>query len=841
MKHFSTAISRESLMKALPYLAAILVFLLLSLAYVSPVLEGRQLLQSDIVKFQGMSKEIADYRAETGREALWTNAMFSGMPAFQISVVYANNIANFFHKVFTLWLPRPADMIFLYFAGFFMLMLLLGVNPWVALAGAVGFAFSSYHFIILEAGHNSKAVAIGYMAPVLGAIIYAFRQKPVLGSLLFAIFMGLQLWANHFQITYYLGFIVLFYGIFQFYEHLQQKQLPRFFRSLGLLLGGLILAVGLNAGNFWSTYAYTSETMRGGSELSFSSNAGSSGLEKEYITAWSYGVSETFTLFIPNTKGGATGKLGNNPSAMDQVDPAYRSIVAEENQYWGDQPFTSGPVYIGAVVLFLFVMSLFLVKGPIKWTMLAAIVLSVILSWGKNFMPLTDFFIDFVPGYNKFRAVSMTLTIAALCIPVLAFMGLQKLYKEPQLLHWKNRAFWVPLASTAGLALLLIGIPGTFFSFLSQYEQLTFRELMQEEPGFAVQFQEFINNLERARMAIFRADAVRSLLFSLAAAVLVLLLVIGKVNRTVFMILLVGLITLDMWPVNKRYLNNDSFVPRRRAEVPFPLRPADQYILNNGGPGQRVLDLTENTFNSSRASYFHHSIGGYHGAKLQRYQDLIDLYINPAIRVMVNTARDTQDLDSVAVLLANMPVINMLNTRHIIYDPNDASLINSWAAGNAWFVREVELAGSADEEILALETLDLYEKAIVYKDFYTSLPTTRFDPGNGHRIELISYTPNHLTYEFSADSEQMVVFSEIFYPQGWQAYLNGNPVGHFRANYILRAMIVPAGEHEIEFRFSPKSYYLGIRVSLVFSLLLSLIIIGYIGYHIHRQVKSKQE
>ncbi len=823
-----------------PYLSAIALFMFMSLVYVSPVLEGQQLLQPDIVNWKGMAGEIVEHREATGEEALWTNSMFGGMPAFQISVRWANNIANCLHDIMTLWLPRPADMIFLYFAGFFIFLLMLRFNPWIALAGAIGFALSSYHFIILEAGHNSKAVAIGYMAPVFGAVIYTFRGYILTGGLFFAIFMGLQLFANHFQITYYLGFVVAIYGLFQFIEHYKNKRLQGYFKKLGVLVAGLVVAIGINIGNFWGTYSYTSETMRGGTELTIRDEPVTSGLDKEYITAWSYGIGETFSMLIPNIKGGGTGPLGTSEAALEKADPAYRNIVAQENHYWGDQPFTSGPVYVGAVVLFFFVIALFYIRGPLKRTLVAAIILSVLLSWGKNFMPLTEFFIDYIPGYNKFRAVSMILVIAELCIPALAFLGLYHLYKHPGILSIKNKAFLTALGLTAGLSLLFYVAPRLFFSFTSQMEAQSYAELAAREPGMAAQINEFLHNLEKARVAIFRSDALRSFLFASLAALLCLLLSAKKIGRAVFVALVLLLITADMWPVNRRYLNRDNFEHRRRVERPFPMRTADQYILQDTDQF-RVLDFTENTFNSTRTSFYHHSIGGYHGAKLQRYQDLIDFHIMDEMRAIQEIFRQSDNEEAVQNRLRDKPVINMLNTRYIIYHPDAAPVNNPHAAGNAWLVQDYMLVDDADEEIMALRDIRPADMALVDRRFSGYLDEFHGGHDPGATIELTDYQPNRLRYQYRSASSQLALFSEIFYPDGWQVYINGETADHFRANYVLRAMVLPAGEYAIEFRFKPRPYYTGRYIALFFSVLLAAGILTCAWIKITHAIRKHEE
>lgn len=839
MEKLKKLIAEMSPKQWLPYLAAVIVFTAITMIYVNPVLEGKMLVQNDIIKWQGMSKEIADFREQTGEEALWTNSMFGGMPAYQISVVYGNNISNFFYNLLTLGLPRPADMLFLYFIGFFIFLLMLGIGPWIALAGAIAFTFSSYHFIIIEAGHNSKAIAIAFMAPVFGAIVMAFRGRLLIGGLLFAIFMGLQLFANHFQITYYLGIIVVLYGILELVIHVREKRLMQFTKAAAVLFAGLIIAIGLNISNFWSTYSYTSETMRGGSELTIGEEQQTSGLSKEYITNWSYGIHETFSLLIPNAKGGASGILGNNPRAMAAISPGFESIISRENQYWGNQPFTSGSVYIGAVVLFLFFLTLFYLKGPMKWALLAATILSIMLAWGKNFMPLTDFFIDYVPGYNKFRAVSMTLVIAEFCIPALAFMGLYKLYREPGLLTVRSTAFLIAIGLTAGLSLLFYITPGSFFSFMSQMEKVALRGL-SDDPMLAGQIASYMSELEKARMAIFRADAMRSMLFAASAAAIVWLYASGKINKAAFITILILLITVDMWPVNRRYLNDENFLPRRRAEVAFPPRQADRYILEDQDLNYRVLDITENPFTSSRTSYYHHSIGGYHGAKLQRYQDLIDHHITPNLIEISGNMRESGDPDTLSQLIAGMHVINMLNTRYIIYNPDSPPFYVESAMGNAWFVHDYIIAEDADQEILALKDTDLRHTAVIDRRFAEFVEGKSLSSDPSARVELTHAQPNLLRYQVRTSTAQLLLFSEVYYPEGWKVTINGEPADHFRANYILRAMAVPAGDHEIVFSFEPVSFYTGEKISLAFSILLILAMIAYGGMWVYRKTANPQ-
>jgi len=813
---------KESIVKAAPYIGALALFLVVTMAYFSPLLEGRRIFQPDIVKWQGMAQEIFEFRDQTGKEPLWTNSMFGGMPTFQISTIWKNNIANFFHGIFTLGLPSPADKIFLYFVGFFILLLLLRVNRYVAMVGAIAFAFSSYNFIIVMAGHNTKAFAIAYMAPVLASIIYTFRGKRLIGALLFAIFMGLQLRANHLQITYYLAIIVLFWVFFEFYNQLREGKVGNLLKGSGLLLASLIIAIGINIGNFWGTYSYASETMRGGSELTIGGREPSTGLSREYITQWSYGRAETISLLIPNVKGGATGAIGNNQRALNVVDPQFRSVIAQQNQYWGDQPFTSGPVYVGVVVLFFFFLGLFLVKGSLKWGLLLATILSIMLAWGKNFMPLTDFFIDFVPGYNKFRAVSMTLVITGLTIPTLAFLAFNKLVKDPGLIKVKGKEFLIALGLTSGISLLFYLIPTTFFSFTSSFENSQFSMIADENPGDIAQINLFIANLQDARIAIFRADAIRSAIFGILVAGAVWLFITKKVKALLFVIAIATLVLADMWPINRRYLNDSHFRPRRQVENPFTPTPADRVILQDPDLHFRVFNRTVDSFNDTSTSWFHRSIGGYHGAKLQRYQDLIDFHISPG----------------------NLAVLNMLNTKYFILpDENRQPMAvpNPDALGNAWFVSETKIVPSADDEIEALNDFDPATIAIVHEEFSSFVAEKQFVNDTLASVRLTKYQPNKLVYSYNTTTPQIAVFSEIFYPDGWIASINGMETEHFRVNYILRALEVPAGQGEIVFEFRPQQYHIGGRIAFAFSLLLVVFVLVGIGIEIRPDFFKKKK
>jgi hypothetical protein len=807
--------------KALPYIAAVLVFITLTVVYFSPLMEGKSLKQHDIAMFKGASKEIKDYREKTGDEALWTNSMFGGMPAWQISVRYSSNIIKYIDNILTLGFPRPANFFFLYFIGFFILLLVLRINPWISLIGSIAFAFSSYFLIILGAGHNTKAHAIAYMAPVLAGVIWAYRGEIWKGSILFAIALSLEINANHYQITYYLLFIIIFYGIYRLIESIKNKQLPVFAKTTVFLIVAAVFAVLTNITNLWATYEYAKYTQRGKPELTKAEHIKSGGLDKDYITAWSYGIGETWSLLIPDVKGGASGYLGN-VDALKSAAPEYRKAISQQNAYWGDQPGTSGPVYIGAVIMFLFILGMFIIKDKLKWVLFWVTILSVLLSWGKNFMPLTDFFIDFVPGYNKFRTVSMILVIAELAIPVVAFMAVNEIFKNPDIIKEKIKGFYISLGLTVGIILIFLLSPTTFFNFFSQYELQQFNLLKQQNPG---QIESFMRNLEEVRVSIFRSDALRSLLFIVVSAGLIWFYSIKKVGKTIFLVTLAMLTVADLFPVNKRYLNNDNFERKTRVDNQFNKTAADKYILKDTDPDYRVLDITKNVFNDASTSYFHKSIGGYHAAKLLRYQDLIDFYLSPEIQKLGNTLKNNPTEESINNTLKKLSALNMLNTKYIIFNPGAPPIINPYAFGHAWFVNNYDLVSNADEEIDKIGKVNLKTTAIIDEKFSEYVKGKTFKNDDKDEIVLQSYLPNKLVYGSNTKNDRLVVFSEIYYPAGWNAYIDGKESPYFRADYVLRAMVVPAGKHTIEFKFEPKIWTVGNAVSLITSLTLILLAI----------------
>jgi len=811
------------------YIVAFIIFLLITVVYFSPLFEGKKLSQHDIDMFKGVSKEIVDYRNATGEEPLWTNSLFGGMPAWQVSVSYTGNMVYYVYKLITLGLPSPANLVFLYFLGFFVLMLVLKVDPWVALISSIAFGLSSYLLIILGAGHNSKAHAIGYMAPVLAGIILTFRGKYWQGALLTSIALALEIRAGHLQITYYLLMIVIVYGIFKIIEAAISKRWKHFFKATGILLVAALLAVLTFTTNLWSTYDYGKDTMRGKPELTKDLNNKSSGLDKDYITAWSYGVGETWSFLIPNAKGGASGILGN-VNAIQKAEPAYRKAISQQtNAYWGDQPGTSGPVYMGAIVIFLFILGLFIVGDKLKWVLVVVTILSIILGWGKNFMPFTDFFIDFVPGYNKFRAVSMILVIAELAIPVLAFMALNEIVKKPSIFKTaKINALYYSIGITAGIVILFYLAPSFFFDFLNTNEKLQFQEMLKgSDTG---QIRAYMANLENVRIAIFKADALRSLLFIGMAAILIFLYSNSKIRKGWFLLGIGLLVFIDLVIIDQRYLNNDNFIKAQKAEVPFTKSVSDKYILKDKNPDFRVLDITKSTFNDASCSYFHKSIGGYHGAKLQRYQDLIEYYLQPEISAIAGVLKSGVTIEMIDNMFFKQQVLNMLNTKYVIYNPDALPLINNSAFGNAWFVEDVVFVEDADEEIEALGINNLISTAVVDSKFMSQINDVNFGKSHTSSIKLDSYAPNKLEYSFKSDTDELTVFSEIYYDKGWNVYIDGKKTQYFRANYVLRAMIIPAGEHKVVFKFEPKIWFIGEKISFISSLLLLVLIVIGIGY-----------
>ena len=785
---------------------ALFLFTFITIIYCHPIIKGKKINQSDYKQFLGMSKEIVDYRSETGKEALWTNSMFGGMPAYQISVHYPNNILVHVDKILQLYLPRPVGIIFLYFLGFYIFMLSLKIDPKISILGALAFGMSSYFFIILEAGHNTKAHAIAYMAPSVASMLYCFKQKRTgnwsqVGVFFFSFLaLGLHLRANHLQITYYLLFILFFFWVYYLIKYIQSKDVLVFAkRTLLFMLSGC-MAIAINLGSIWSTYDYSKYTIRGNSELKNDQGEFQKGLNKEYATAWSYGKIETFNMLYPNFVGGSSNaKLSENSyvyqSLIDNGFTKYdsRNFIKEVPLYFGPQSFTSGPVYVGAIVWLLFLLGLFLLKKPIKWVLVSLIIFSILLAWGKYAPFITNLWLDYFPLYNKFRTVSMILVIAQFAIPILGVFGLS---------HFVHADLpnYVKQQSVIRASLILVVLSLSFLLF----GKLLFDFSSVVDASFP---RWFVDALLQDRLAFFKADILRSLIFiCLASSLMLYVLRYDKLKNKKWIYGLILLVVVDMWFVNKRYLNADDFVLKSKVELPFQKQDFDKFIHQDTSIF-RVYNLNERLDLGARTSYFHHSLGGYHGAKLGKYQEVIDMYINAG----------------------NTNVLNMLNTKYMIIPDQSRQLMlqqNTEALGNAWFVDSVYWTDNANQEIEALEKFNPKTTAIINKKNYEDVNTSFYDSEGS--IQLDSYAPNKLTYSIHANTSRLAVFSEIFYPKGWQAYIDGVSVNHFPVNYILRGLVIPKGAQEVIFEFKPKSFFVSAKIAFFSSCL--LIITGFITF-----------
>lgn len=809
--------------QTLSIIIAIIAFAAITLIYFSPILEGKRIKQHDIEMYKGMSQEINEFRKETGEQSLWSNSMFGGMPAWNIGVQQNSNLMTYVQKIIGVGFPSPIMSVFISMLGFFILLLVLECKVWISFIGALAYGFTSYLFIVMGAGHNSKAVAMAYMAPVIAGIIMTYKGKYLWGAVLTAIALALEIRAGHIQITYYLFMIVLIFVIAEFIETIRNKKYTEFFKASGILVCAAILAILTSTTTLYANYEFGKETMRGKPVLTENTGNQTRGLDRDYVTQWSYGIGETWSLMIPNVKGGASAYIGNDNPALQEADPRFRSMIAQNNAYWGDQPGTSGPVYVGAIVCFLFVLGLFVVKGKIKWVLLAATILSILLSWGKNFMGFTDFFLDYFPMYNKFRAVSMTLVIAEVCMPILAFLALAEIIKNPEILKKNMYYLYVSLGLTAGFCLLFYIAPQFFFNFLSKAEASQFAQMASGKDGAV--YQMFAQELEKVRIAIFQKDALRSFFFIAIAALVILLNIKSKLKNNALFAMLAALVIIDMFPINKRYLNNDNFIDSRRFEKPFVMSEIDKQILQDNSLNYRVMDITKNTFNDASTSYFHKSIGGYHGAKLRRYQDIINHYLGGA-----NVGGN-----------GFWNVLNMMNTKYLIYPNNDNRplvMTNDEAFGNAWIVSDIKWVATPNEEIDAIEKTDVRNTAIINDEFREIIGDFKPSFSSG-TIKLDSYKPNELIYSFNSTKDEMVMFSEVWTSKGWTLWIDGKESPLVRADYFLRAAVIPAGNHEIMMRYEPKIWKVGNTIQFVSSLILILGLIGAIVLTYKKSEDSK--
>ena len=824
--------NKTLLTKFTPHITAFLLFTILSFWYFSPIIEGKQLIGHDTQSWMCMAKETADYNSSHNDVTLWTNSMFGGMPTYQIAMSQPNNLMNYVDNVIQIF-PGQISKLMLYLLGFYILLLAFRVNPWLAIVGSLAFTFASYNFIILAAGHNSKAITIAYMAPLIGAVFLAFRDKRLLGSVLTAFFLSLAIRANHVQILYYTAFILLVFIVVEFIFSIREKQIATFLKNSGMLLAAAAIAIGMNATSLLVTNEYGKATMRGDSNgLSVDTQNSQHGLNKDYITQWSYGIDETMTLLIPDFKGGAsTANLGSDSETAKKLNslgaPDVDKIL-KENQfplYWGAQPFTSGPVYIGAIVCFLFVLGLFLVDKRIKWWLLPIVILTVMLSWGKNMMWLTDIFINYVPLYNKFRTVSMTLVATGFAMTLMAVLALKEVFSEKTDKQKLIKPVMISAAIVGGIALIFALIPSLAGNFSSAADAQ-----FQGNNAFLKE------TLPLDRAALLRSDALRSLAFILVSAGLIWLYAKNYLKQQLTYTLFGILMLVDLVPVAMRYLNNDNFKEKRQIQTFVEPSPADNIILQDKSQ-YRVLDATVNIFNDASPSYFHKNIGGYHAAKLRRYQELINMHIDKEIGQLFSAFGRAKTADVLTNTMDSLGVLNMLNMKYLIYNKQTPPLVNPHANGNAWFVSQIKIAENANDEMLQLGKINTKTEMVVDKEFASQLPTKLTTDTSAH-IALTSYKPNHLVYNFSSKTDQMAVFSEIYYENGWNAYINGQKVPYVRANYLLRAMPLKAGTYEVEFKFEPKSYSIGNAIALISSILLILSILAYIFWQIKSNKKS---
>ncbi|MEA2043408.1 MAG: YfhO family protein [Bacteroidota bacterium] len=890
----------EKLKKLIPYITALAVFFIISLVYFPEALQGKKLNQHDKKTWRGGAEEIIQYEKETDEHSYWTNSMFSGMPAYLVSNYAPNNVSRIGYKIIDFGHKiRPLSYVFMLLVGFWISLLFFKVDPWLSLAGAIALAFSTYFFIIMEAGHITKLVAIAFMGPIIAGMHYAYKEKALPGTLVMMVFLAMQLLVNHLQITYYTLLIVGLYFIFVLVDTIKSKEYKQFTRSTLFLVTGALIAASTNFSQIITAYDYGQDSIRGQSELSFDAENKTSGLDKDYATAWSYGKLETFNLIIPNLMGGASQQALSENSAVYKKLKGFqrqnpnmqnpKQIIKKMPTYWGPQPFTSGPVYIGALIFFLFVMGSFLVKGRLKWWLITITALSILLAWGENFNGLTNFFLEYFPLYNKFRTVSMILVIAEFSIPVLGILALREIIQnkvsKTEIMH----ALKWSAGIVGGIILLLIINPG-----ILSFENAKDAQMLPEQ---------LISALEEDRASIFRKDAWRSLFFVAVGVVSLWLFVKEKIKSEYLVAILALAFIVDLWPVNKRFINSEDFVKARKEREPFQQTPADAYILEDDGYN-RVLNLTVSTFNDASTSYFHSSIGGYHGAKLRRYQDVIDYHISDEINRFKQVLQANPNNQSIDSVLNSMAVLNMLNMKYIILNPETRPVENTHRRGNAWFVNDVKLVKNPDEEISALVNPNKINKvkglfnrkndwqrklenisgdlqklnapqgkdaaeyaslsveyrklneelqivvsqiaqlrnfnpkklAIVNKTFEAQI----FEPetDSSATIVLTDYKPNALSYTSKTSSDQIAVFSDIYYAKGWNAYIDGEKAEHFRANYLLRAMKIPAGEHQIVFEFRPEIVKAGNTVSLIGSVVFSLLLLGGLVYYFMQQKQN---
>ena len=883
---------QENFKKLLPHVVAVVTFIVLTCIYFYPQLEGLKLRQGDTEQAIGMSKEVSDFRAKFGSEPLWTNSAFSGMPTYQISTLHTNYVTpvsdGFLLKIFS----RPIGYILIAMIAFYILLLCFEVGPWISIIGAVAFGLASFFMLYLGAGHNSKVHAIALLPGVIGGLLLAYRKDYKMGSILFSFFLCIQVAANHLQMTYYSMFLIAAIIIVEAVIYFKNKLYLKFIKVSSVVLVAAILGILPSLSNLYTTYEYGKYSTRGKSELTITPPSASTqgkstsedALDPDYITEHSFGYGEVWTIAIPDVKGGKQEYIGSRKDAKDilsNVNPQFKDYVAQSSSYWGEQSFAGGAYYYGATMFILFILGLVFIKDPIKWAFLAVSILAVMLSW--KYGGMTQFFIKHFPWFNKFRDAKMMLLLVHISIPFVGMLFVKEMFSR--MIDKKKLLYTVLIVN--GVFLLFYIMPHTFFDFISASESESFNKQLtaySSNPGYQEQYGAFIADLESVRVAIFKKDVLRSLFFSLFVSGLVYFFVIGKVKKNLFLGILGVAVLLDLWLVDTRLLNNEQvgnsykmWVHKQQYSNPYSASVADNFILNNElaqdpalrgkidaavnealtkvkatdidvqkesltfrelgfATDYRVL-FSPNPFSNGEVSYFHKSLGGYNGAKLKKYQELIDFYISNENYAINSAIRDTTfNGEKLANLLTRIPVLNMLNTKYIIYNPGAVPFVNTNANGNCWFVKDIQFVENADNEMLSLGKVNLKTTAVVNQKFKGEIQQVQYD--STASIKLKSCVSNHLVYNSKSSTPQVAVFSEIYYPKGWNVYIDGKKSSYFSANYVLRAMSVPAGEHTIEFKFEPNSYYVGEKISMASSILLILLLLGSIGYAIFKKVKA---
>ena len=818
--------------KFLPDVVVILVFAIISFAYcLVPITQGKILFQHDASAGVGSAQEFTEYQNRTGETTRWTNSIFGGMPTYQMSPSYQSTdglsqVMNAYH----LWLPDNVWFLFAYLLGFYILLRAFDFRQTLAALGSIMWAFSSYFLIIIAAGHLWKVMALAYLPPMIAGIVLAYRGRYLSGFIVTALFTAFEIKANHVQMTYYYLFIILFMVIAYLVKAVREKQLTGFMKSTGIVAAAAVIGIAINLSSLYHTWQYQKESMRGKSELvkKNAANQTSSGLDRDYITQWSYGIDETLTLLVPDAKGGATVPLSKNATAMAKADPQIQSMIPQLYdaipQYFGMQPGTSGPVYVGAFVLFLFILGLFIVRGSMKWALLAATVLSVLLAWGHNFMGFTNFFLDYIPMYAKFRTVASILVIAEFTIPLLAALALKKIVDEPEVLTKQMKFVYISLALTAGVALLIALFPGMMEPFVSDQERQMITSIQGMDGNTA---NTILANIAAMREAMVSADAWRSIIVILIGFALLFLYKMKKLRADYMVICMAVLCLVDMWQVDKRYLNDEMFVPKSERDMPHQATSTDLAIMKDKSLDYRVLNLASNTFNENETSFFHKSIGGYHPAKLRRYQEMIDAYIAPemqaAMQAIAAKNGNMQEVDGAKVF----PVLNMLNTKYFILPLQGGAtmpLQNIYAQGNGWFVDKINYVADANAEYAGVGKIDVRHEAVADKKFESVLGQARSNDSTAI-VKLVKYEPNNLQYTIESKKGGVVVFAEIYYP-GWTATIDGQPAELGRVNYILRALNVKAGKHTVVLDFHPTSISTTETIAYIAIVILLLAIIG---------------